>query len=189
MKYSIASRIKRLLKSILLRGVENFSTATLESLILQLVSRRVAALPAREALRFLFRLDSKFYSLRGEKSVEYDGGVHTKHRHMAYHNFFVSRVRPGERVLDVGCGIGAVAYHIAEKAKANVVGIDINPDNISLARQRYSHPRVHTALVTRGKKLLRAPLTLLFFLIYWSIFHNGQSFCVIYKKWHDHLAF
>jgi SAM-dependent methyltransferase len=135
-------RMQRLLYRILIRGLACLPTPQLESLIYQLVTRRVAALPADEALRFLFRLDTALYPLEGRKAKEYDSGIHTKHRHMRYHDFFVSRVRAGERVLDIGCGMGAVAYDIAEKAGAYVVGIDLNPDNIAQACQRYAHPRV-----------------------------------------------
>ncbi|MFQ5873529.1 MAG: class I SAM-dependent methyltransferase, partial [Dehalococcoidia bacterium] len=78
----------------------------------------------------------------GQKAIEYDGGIHTKHRHMRYHDFFVSRVRPGERVLDVGCATGAVAYDVADKAGAQVVGVDLSPDKIAQARQMYAHPQV-----------------------------------------------
>jgi len=102
----------------------------------------MAALPADQALRFLFRLEAALYSLQGQKAIEYGGGIHTKHRHIGYHNFFVTRIRPKERVLDIGCGIGAVAYDVAEKGGAYVVGIDISVDNIDQARQRYAHPRV-----------------------------------------------
>ncbi len=118
------------------------STRHLELLINRLVTWRVAALPADEALRFLFRLDSALYRLEGQKAIEYEGGVHTKHRHTGYHDFFVSRIRRDERVLDIGCGVGAVAYDVAEKAGAHVVGIDLDPNNIAKARNRYSHPRV-----------------------------------------------
>jgi len=135
-------RIRRLVTRVLVQGLGRLSASQLESLIYQLVARRVAALPADEALRFLFRLDHRLYSLQGQKAIEYDSGIHTKHRHIRYHDFFVGRVSPGERVLDIGCGIGAVAYDVAEKAGAHVVGIDLNPDNITLAHQRHAHPRV-----------------------------------------------
>jgi SAM-dependent methyltransferase len=126
----------------LLRILDWFPTSQLESFIYDLVARRVAALPADEALRFLFRLDMALYPLQGQKAVEYDGGIHTKHRHTRYHDFFVGRISPGERVLDIGCGNGAVAYDVAEKAGAYVTGIDLNPGNIQQARSRHSHPRV-----------------------------------------------
>ena len=140
--YPVARHLRRLAKRILMEGIECLPLPQSEFLVCQLVARRVAALPADEALRFLFHLDAALYPLQGQKAIEYDGGIHTKHRHTRYHDFFVARVRAGERVLDIGCGMGAMAYDVAEKAGAHVVGIDLNADNIALARERYVHPRV-----------------------------------------------
>ena len=75
-------------------------------------------------------------------AIEYDGGVHVKHRLMRYHEFFVSRVKPGEHVLDVGCGYGAVAYSLAAQAGALVTGIDLNEGNIVKAQARFQHPNL-----------------------------------------------
>lgn len=130
---------RKLVKNILRQSVAFLSASHLEALIYWLVAWRVNSLPPAEALRFLFRLDAAFYVLQGQASANYNGGLHTKHRHLRYHDFFVSRVQGGERVLDIGCGIGAVAYDLAEKAGANVLAIDLNPNNIALARQRYAH--------------------------------------------------
>jgi len=134
--------ISRLIRHILIRGTVCLSTPQLEVFINRLVALRVASLPANEALRFLFRLDSALYSIQGQKAIEYDGGIHTKHRHTRYHDFFISRIRRDEKVLDIGCGIGAVACDVAEKTGAYVVGIDLNANNIAQARQHYTHPRV-----------------------------------------------
>ena len=134
--------MRRLLKRALLKVLDRLPTMQLESLIHRLVARRVAALPPDEALRLLFGLDAAFYTLEGQQSVAYDGGVHTKHRHIRYHDFFVNRIRPAERVLDIGCGIGVVAHDIAEKAEAEVVGVDLSETNITAARRRYAHPGV-----------------------------------------------
>lgn len=75
-------------------------------------------------------------------AIEYDGGVHVKHRLMRYHEFFVSRVKPGERVLDVGCGYGAVAYSLATRAGALVTGIDLDAANVAKARGKFHHPNL-----------------------------------------------
>ena len=114
----------------------------LESLIVEIITKRISLLSPDEALRVLFRLQAALYPILGRKAVEYGGGAHTKHRHTRYHDFFTSRVRPGERVLDVGCGIGAVAFDIAERSGASVVGVDLSAENIETARKRYGHPRV-----------------------------------------------
>jgi trans-aconitate methyltransferase len=42
---------------------------------------------------------------------------------------------PGERILDIGCGDGALTLEIA-RAGANVVGIDSSPQMIASARER-----------------------------------------------------
>jgi ubiquinone/menaquinone biosynthesis C-methylase UbiE len=151
-------RVWRLLRRILMWGLGKLpSPPQLESLIYQLVHRRVMVLPPDEALRFLFRLDHRLYHLQGQQAVEYGGGVHTRHRHTRYHDFFVNRVHPGERVLDIGCGMGVVAYDVAEKAGAYVVGMDLNADNIAQARQRYIHSRVEYRVGNVLKELSDGP--------------------------------
>jgi SAM-dependent methyltransferase len=95
-----------------------------------------------EGLRFLLGLEAALYPLEGELAVAYGGGLHTKHRHMRYHEFFASRIRPGERVLDLGCGVGAVAERVAELSEAHVVGVDKDPRQIQQARAHHAHPRV-----------------------------------------------
>ncbi|MCB9422435.1 MAG: class I SAM-dependent methyltransferase [Ardenticatenaceae bacterium] len=98
--------------------------------------------PPEKVLRFLFGLDTWLYFLEGQIAIAYGQGVHTKHRHMRYHDFFVARINAADRVLDVGCGVGAVAHDVAERSGAQVVGVDINPQNIAAAQERFIHPRV-----------------------------------------------
>jgi trans-aconitate methyltransferase len=45
-------------------------------------------------------------------------------------------VKPGERVLDLGCGTGHLAKKIQEQG-AEVVGIDASPDMIAQAKENY----------------------------------------------------
>jgi 2-polyprenyl-3-methyl-5-hydroxy-6-metoxy-1,4-benzoquinol methylase len=45
--------------------------------------------------------------------------------------------RPGERILDLGCGDGALTEQIA-RAGADVVGADAAPDLITAAREAYT---------------------------------------------------
>jgi len=75
-------------------------------------------------------------------AIDYDEGVHAKHRLTRYHDFFVERIRAGERVLDVGCGKGELAHDVAERSGATVVAIDRSPWMLDFARERFTHPRV-----------------------------------------------
>ncbi len=97
------------------------------------------SLPADDSLRFLFRLDAYLYGLQGIEAIRYGNGLHTKHRHTRYHDFFVDRVKEGERVLDLGCGNGALSRDMAERSNAVVTGIDANPRSIEIARQMHAH--------------------------------------------------
>lgn len=51
--------------------------------------------------------------------------------------------KPGERILDVGCGTGQLTNQIAERG-ADVLGVDASPDMIGQARQNY--PRLRFSL-------------------------------------------
>ncbi len=51
-----------------------------------------------------------------------------------YHRL-VSGIAPGQRVLDLGCGTGALAIRAARRGAA-VKGIDVNPEMLELARRR-----------------------------------------------------
>jgi len=42
----------------------------------------------------------------------------------------------GRNVLDIGCGLGGPACHLAEQHRAQVTGIDIEPQLVGLARER-----------------------------------------------------
>ena len=104
------------------------------------IDRQIAGKSPADALRLLFALDANLYQKQGQLAVAYDGGIHTKHRHTKYHDFFVNRLRKGETVLDVGCGNGFLAFDMADKAQAIVTGIDISVANIQVARDRFTHP-------------------------------------------------
>lgn len=110
--------------------------------VARLIVRALRTLPPEKALRLLFGLENWLAFFQTQIAIAYGDGVHPKHRLTQYHDFFVQRIEAGERVLDIGCGIGAVAYDVAEKAGATVVGIDIDPENIKQAHKRFTHPRI-----------------------------------------------
>jgi ubiquinone/menaquinone biosynthesis C-methylase UbiE len=135
----ILKALARLLAKPILRRL---SDDELQDFLVTVAKNRAESLSSADGLRFLFGLDASLYPLQGWLSVDYGGGIHTKHRHTRYHDFFVRRIRKGERILDIGCGIGVLAYDVAEKAGAYVVGIDISADNIETAFCKHSHSNV-----------------------------------------------
>jgi len=110
--------------------------------IRQIFLKCLGVFPPKNLLRFLFRIENLLYYLEGQAAINYGRGVHPKHRLTNYHNFFTNRIHAGESVLDVGCGIGSLSYDIADRSQAIVLGMDINPLNISKAQKYFSHPRV-----------------------------------------------
>ncbi len=102
--------------------------------------------PAREALISLLTLDSLLYRITSTKSIEYNGGSHVKHRLTGYHDFFVNRIQPGERVIDIGCGRGEVAYNIVSKAGGVVTGIDQNKNYLAYAKEAFKHSNIEFVL-------------------------------------------
>ena len=97
---------------------------------------------SRIAMRVLLMLENVVNKLINRLAIPYDDGVHVKHRLMRYHDFFIDRIAPGERVLDIGCGYGAVAYSLATRAGALVTGIDLNEVNVEKARSKFHHPNL-----------------------------------------------
>jgi SAM-dependent methyltransferase len=48
----------------------------------------------------------------------------------------------GRRVLDLGCGAGQLARHLAARGAAEVFGVDASERMLALARAEYAHPRL-----------------------------------------------
>jgi SAM-dependent methyltransferase len=48
----------------------------------------------------------------------------------------------GRRALDLGCGAGQLAHHLAACGAADVVGVDVSERMLELARRQWAHPRV-----------------------------------------------
>ncbi|MFH1070346.1 MAG: class I SAM-dependent methyltransferase [Candidatus Glassbacteria bacterium] len=113
------------------------------NLITEITTRTARFCNPVERLRLLFELDNRLYKLQGQASVEYGGGIHSKHRHLKYHDFFIRHTQPGERLLDIGCGNGAMDYDLVTRVdNLKVVGIEIDPANIEYARRHYIHPNL-----------------------------------------------
>ena len=97
----------------------------------------------RDSLKRLFSIIDRLDVVVSERATALEGGEHPKHRLTRYHDFFVDRIAPGSRVLDIGCGYGAVARSIARRVEgAEVLGIDFSTANIDQARANDNPPNI-----------------------------------------------
>ncbi len=51
-------------------------------------------------------------------------------------------LRPGQKVLDIGCGWGSLAMYLAEKADVSVTGLTLSPEQKRVADQRVAERRL-----------------------------------------------
>jgi MPBQ/MSBQ methyltransferase len=73
------------------------------------------------------------------------GGLARFQRRLARESLALLDLRPGERVLDAGCGQGWTSAEMARRG-ASVLGIDLLPESVERARERYgADPNVHFA--------------------------------------------
>jgi 2-polyprenyl-3-methyl-5-hydroxy-6-metoxy-1,4-benzoquinol methylase len=99
--------------------------------------------PPQDAIRWLLEIYDHVGLEVDNASIRWGNGVHIKHELMdGIHSFFYERIPENSKVLDLGCGIGAVADAIASHSNADVLGIDMNADSVSFAKNRFRHPRL-----------------------------------------------
>ena len=96
---------------------------------------------ARAVKELLVTYDDAYRAL-DLAAIDYDGGVHPKHRLTHYHDFFVERVQPGDVVLDIGSGKGELAYDLVTRGGASVVGVDHDPSHLAYARANFVDERL-----------------------------------------------
>ena len=96
----------------------------------------------RKVLVCTLKLHNFTYQLAGYLSSHLESdGLHPKHRLMKYHEWFVSHLNPEWRVLDVGCGNGALAFDICNHCNS-VFAIDLNLVNIEKAKKQFANERI-----------------------------------------------
>jgi SAM-dependent methyltransferase len=89
------------------------------------------------ALKRLFTLQDDLDHVVNERAMIHGKGEHPKHRLMRYHDFFIENIADGQRVIDIGCGYGAVARSIAKaRPRSQVTGVDYDPKRLAEARAK-----------------------------------------------------
>lgn len=80
--------------------------------------------------------------------------------HMSRYSF-ASRLASGKRVLDVGCGCGYGTHLIAASGAAEALGVDISPEAVAFADERYKLPNLRYEVADSRKLELYGPFDLI----------------------------
>ena len=93
-------------------------------------------------LKYYIKLHNYLYHQISKLSLKLNNGLHPKHRIMNYFQFFLDNIDEDSKILDIGCGIGFVAYKLSEKAQS-VCAIDINKNSIEFAKRRNNRDNIN----------------------------------------------
>ncbi|WP_029010394.1 SAM-dependent methyltransferase [Azospirillum halopraeferens] len=104
---------------------------------------------SRRNIAFHYDLGNEFYGLWLDRGMHYSSALYTgggetleeaqeaKLRRAAD----LLDVTPGQRVLEIGCGWGGMAEHLARRRGARVVGITLSREQLALAQERLAAER------------------------------------------------
>jgi len=113
----------------------------------------------QESVRWLLPLHDDLAHCIDEHCVRWGQGVHIKHELMeGIHSFFVQNIAPGACVLDVGCGIGAVAHAIAAATTGRVIGVDLEPESVAFAQAHYQLPNLEFRVMDATRDSVNTPV-------------------------------
>jgi SAM-dependent methyltransferase len=133
--------IRSLARSVVIRSVHFLFPRKVRSFIIKALIHAEERSEPRDAIRWLLGVFDEVSLAVDIQSKRWGDGVHIKHQIMdGIHSFFYERIAPGSKVLDLGCGYGALAYAITTNSDSQVLGIDFDADQIELANERYRHP-------------------------------------------------
>jgi cyclopropane-fatty-acyl-phospholipid synthase len=97
-----------------------------------------------EAIQYHYDVSNQFYSLWLDQNMVYScayfrspqDSLDDAQMQKIDHILVKLRVKPGDRLLDIGCGWGALIRRAAEKFGAKAVGITLSRNQYDLARER-----------------------------------------------------
>ncbi len=98
----------------------------------------------RQAVSFHYDVSNDFYALWLDPAMVYScayfersqDNIETAQRQKMDHICRKLRLRPGERLLDIGCGWGGLILHAARNYGVQATGITLSEQQLTLARQR-----------------------------------------------------
>lgn len=97
-----------------------------------------------EAIQYHYDVSNEFYGLWLDKNMVYscayfengDESLDDAQTKKIDHILTKIRIRPGDTLLDIGCGWGALAIRAASKFGAKCVGVTLSERQVELAKQR-----------------------------------------------------
>ena len=97
-----------------------------------------------EAIHYHYDVSNDFYAQWLDRNMVYscayfengDEDLDTAQLKKIDHILTKIRVRPGDRLLDIGCGWGALVLRAAEKFGARCVGVTLSENQFALAKER-----------------------------------------------------
>ena len=94
-----------------------------------------------ESLPRLYAIKDNLERLLSERAMAYEGGEHPKHRLIKYHDFFINNIEENSKVVDIGCGNGAVARSIASSVSGcRVIGVEMDEGRFEQAASSRHNP-------------------------------------------------
>lgn len=123
-------------------------------------------LQPKKTLYYLFLIEDRLKKAINSTASSYEEkyfnlNIHPKHRLIKYHKFFTERIHRNEKVLDIGCGYGAVAFSISKRTNNQVIGIDYNIENIEKAKRLYKRKNLKFLLVDATKTEKKIPFDII----------------------------
>ena len=99
---------------------------------------------ARRNVAHHYDLSDRLYDLFLDADRQYscayyerpDDGLETAQRHKLAHIAAKLDLKPGQRVLDIGCGWGGMALYLHRVAGVDVTGVTLSEEQLKVARQR-----------------------------------------------------
>jgi cyclopropane-fatty-acyl-phospholipid synthase len=105
--------------------------------------QRNDAKKAKANVHHHYDLSNELYSIFLDKDMHYscayfeDGDdLETAQQRKLRHIAAKMQLKPGQRVLDIGCGWGGMALYLARAADVEVLGVTLSTEQLTLARQR-----------------------------------------------------
>ena len=124
----------------LARRLSGAKKGRLPGLLRNLHTKRVDA----EAIRYHYDVSNDFYALWLDRRMVYscayfrtgEETIDQAQEHKLDHICRKLRLAPGDRLLDIGCGWGALVMHAAERYGVNALGITLSQNQHALASER-----------------------------------------------------